>query len=65
VYLAAGDNGTTTRAGHRAVEVLIGAKARIINHRYRRLLRDYEITETSAEAWVLIAMIRIQLHCLA
>jgi transposase len=33
--------------------------------RYRRLVRDYEITETSAEAWVLIAMIRIQLRRLA
>jgi len=33
--------------------------------RYRRLVRDYENTETSAEAWVLIAMIRIQLRRLA
>jgi len=33
--------------------------------RYRRFVRDYEITETSAEAWVPIAMIRIQLRRLA
>jgi len=29
------------------------------------LVRDYETTETSAEAWILIAMIRIQLRRLA
>lgn len=33
--------------------------------RHRRLVRDYEKTETSAEAWVYIAMIRIQLRRLA
>jgi transposase len=33
--------------------------------RHRRLVRDYEITETSAEAWAYIAMIRIQLRRLA
>ena len=33
--------------------------------RQRRLVRDYEITETSAQAWVYIAMIRIQLRRLA
>ena len=33
--------------------------------RHRRLVRDYERTETSAEAWVYIAMIRIQLRRLA
>jgi transposase len=32
---------------------------------HRRLARDYEKTETSAAAWVLIAMIRIQLRRLA
>jgi putative transposase len=31
----------------------------------RRLVRDYETTETSAQAWVYIAMIRIQLRRLA
>jgi transposase len=31
----------------------------------RRLVRDYEKTETSAEAWICIAMIRIQLRRLA
>ena len=31
----------------------------------RRLVRDYETTETSAEAWIFIAMIRIQLRRLA
>ncbi len=30
--------------------------------RQRRLVRDYETSETSAEAWVYIAMIRIQLR---
>lgn len=30
--------------------------------RQRRLVRDYERTETSAEAWILIAMIRLQLR---
>lgn len=30
--------------------------------RHRRLVRDYETTETSAEAWAYIAMIRIQLR---
>lgn len=30
--------------------------------RQRRLVRDYETTETSAEAWVYITMIRIQLR---
>lgn len=33
--------------------------------RQRRLVRDYETTEASAEAWVYIAMIRIQLRRLA
>ena len=33
--------------------------------RQRRLVRDYEATETSAQAWVYIAMIRIQLRRLA
>lgn len=33
--------------------------------RQRRLVRDYERTETSAEAWIYIAMIRIQLRRLA
>jgi transposase len=33
--------------------------------RQRRLVRDYETTETSAAAWVYIAMIRIQLRRLA
>lgn len=33
--------------------------------RHRRLVRDYESTELSAEAWVYIAMIRIQLRRLA
>jgi len=33
--------------------------------RHRRLVRDYETTETSAAAWVYIAMIRIQLRRLA
>jgi len=33
--------------------------------RHRRLVRDYERTEMSAEAWVYIAMIRIQLRRLA
>ena len=33
--------------------------------RHRRLVRDYEITESSAEAWTYIAMIRIQLRRLA
>jgi transposase len=33
--------------------------------RHRRLVRDYERTKTSAEAWVYIAMIRIQLRRLA
>jgi transposase len=33
--------------------------------RHRRLVRDYENTETSAEAWIFIAMIRIQLRRLA
>lgn len=33
--------------------------------RHRRLVRDYETTETSAEAWTYIAMIRIQLRRLA
>jgi transposase len=32
---------------------------------HRRLARDYETSETSAEAWVFIAMIRIQLRRLA
>jgi transposase len=31
----------------------------------RRLVRDYETTDTSAEAWIYIAMIRIQLRRLA
>lgn len=33
--------------------------------RQRRLVRDYERTESSAEAWILIAMIRLQLRRLA
>ena len=33
--------------------------------RHRQLVRDYENTETSAEAWIFIAMIRIQLRRLA
>lgn len=33
--------------------------------RHRRLVRDYETTETSAQAWVYVAMIRIQLRRLA
>ena len=33
--------------------------------RQRRLVRDYEATETSAQAWIYIAMIRIQLRRLA
>jgi transposase len=33
--------------------------------RQRRLVRDYETTETSAAAWIYIAMIRIQLRRLA
>jgi len=33
--------------------------------RHRRLARDYETTESSAEAWIHIAMIRIQLRRLA
>jgi transposase len=33
--------------------------------RHRRLVRDYEKTETSAAAWVYLAMIRIQLRRLA
>jgi transposase len=33
--------------------------------RHRRLVRDYECQETSAEAWIYIAMIRIQLRRLA
>jgi len=33
--------------------------------RQRRLMRDYETTETSAEAWSYSAMIRIQLRRLA
>ncbi|HEY1789289.1 MAG TPA: transposase [Verrucomicrobiae bacterium] len=32
---------------------------------HRRLVRDYENTTTSAEAWIFIAMIRIQLRRLA
>jgi transposase len=33
--------------------------------RHRRLVRDYETTETSAAAWIYVAMIRIQLRRLA
>lgn len=33
--------------------------------RHRRLVRDYETTESSAQAWAYIAMIRIQLRRLA
>ena len=33
--------------------------------RQRRLVRDYETTESSAETWIYIAMIRIQLRRLA
>jgi putative transposase len=33
--------------------------------RQRRLARDYETTESSAEAWIYIAMIHIQLRRLA
>jgi transposase len=31
----------------------------------RRLVRDYEVTTASAEAWVYLAMIRIMLRRLA
>jgi putative transposase len=33
--------------------------------RHRRLVRDYEQSETSAQAWIHVAMIRIQLRRLA
>ncbi len=33
--------------------------------RQRRLVREYETTESSAEAWIYIAMVRIQLRRLA
>ena len=33
--------------------------------RHRRLVRDYERTEASAESWIHLAMIRIQLRRLA
>ena len=33
--------------------------------RHRRLVRDYETTEASAEAWICLATIRIQLPRLA
>ena len=33
--------------------------------RHRRLVRDYERTESSAEAWIHLAMIRIQIRRLA
>ena len=33
--------------------------------RHRRLVRDYETSESSAEAWAYIAMIRIQIRRLA
>jgi transposase len=33
--------------------------------RHRRLVRDYETTATSAQAWIYIAMIRIQIRRLA
>jgi transposase len=33
--------------------------------RHRRLVRDYECTESMAEAWIQLAMIRIQLRRLA
>ena len=33
--------------------------------RQRRLVRDYETTESSAQAWIYIATIRIQLRRLA
>lgn len=33
--------------------------------RQRRLVRDYETTTTSAEPWIYVAMIRIQLRHLA
>jgi transposase len=33
--------------------------------RQRRLVRDYETTVTSAEAWIYLAMIRLQLRRLA
>jgi putative transposase len=33
--------------------------------RHRRLVRDYERTESSAEAWIHLAMLRIQLRRLA
>lgn len=33
--------------------------------RHRRLVRDYEVTEESAAAWIYLAMIRIQLRRLA
>lgn len=33
--------------------------------RHRRLVRDYERTESSAEAWIHLAMLRVQLRRLA
>lgn len=33
--------------------------------RHRRLVRDYERCESSAESWIYIAMIRLQLRRLA
>jgi transposase len=30
--------------------------------RHRRLVRDYETTESSADVWICITMIRIQLR---
>lgn len=33
--------------------------------RHRRLVRDYETTESSAEAWIYLAMLRIQIRRLA
>jgi putative transposase len=33
--------------------------------RHRRLVRDYERTESSAEAWIMLALIRLQLRRLA
>lgn len=33
--------------------------------RHRRLVRDYETTDLSAQAWIYVAMIRLQLRRLA
>jgi putative transposase len=58
-------------------ELLAGRDFKILRRRWivertfgrlmkqRRLVRDYEVTDGSAEAWVYIAMIRIMLRRLA